>query len=147
MLVIILLCCYTVFTSTPDSTLWWQTYHKIGMMIHTTTIGGSKGGARDAPGVQILSFSCSFRQKVYKIIPLWELASPPGKSWIRHCYDVFIWKRTNLGSFAQEKSIKHRWMMDIESAHITQFVKYLVYCRRSTLRNSIVNKPGGPWIF
>ena len=30
-------------------------------------IGGSKGGARDAPPpIQILSFSCSFRQKFEK---------------------------------------------------------------------------------
>ena len=36
-------------------------------------------------GVQIPSFSCSFRQKVCKIIPLWELV-PPRKSWIRHLY-------------------------------------------------------------
>ena len=42
-------------------------------------IGGSKGGRQGRappPGVQILSFSCSFRQKVEKIIPLWELAPP-----------------------------------------------------------------------
>ena len=44
------------------------------------SIGGSEGGARDAPpGVQILSFSCSFWQKIYKIIPIWELAHPLGK--------------------------------------------------------------------
>ena len=48
---------------------------------NANAIGGSKGGggARDArppPGAQILSFSCSFRQKVEKIIPLWELAPP-----------------------------------------------------------------------
>ena len=44
-----------------------------------------QGGVRDAvhPGVQILSFSCSFRQKL-QIIPLWELAHPSGKYWIHH---------------------------------------------------------------
>ena len=31
------------------------------------------------PRVQILSFSCSFRQKNCKIIPIWELAHPLGK--------------------------------------------------------------------
>ena len=43
------------------------------------TIGGSKGGARDAPppGVQILSFLCSFWQKNCKIIAVLELAPPP----------------------------------------------------------------------
>ena len=47
------------------------------------TIGGCKGGpGTHAPRVQILS--CSFRQKVDQIIPLWELAPPSGKSWIRH---------------------------------------------------------------
>ena len=47
------------------------------------SIGGSKGGARDARpplGVQILSFSCSFWQKIDKIIPIWELAHPPGEN-------------------------------------------------------------------
>ena len=44
-------------------------------------IGGSKGGARNAPspGVQILSFSCSFWRKKCKIISIWELAHPLGK--------------------------------------------------------------------
>ena len=32
-----------------------------------------------APGVQIFSFSCSFRQKICIIIPSWELANPLGK--------------------------------------------------------------------
>ena len=43
-------------------------------------IGGSKGAARDTRsslGVQIFSFSCSFWQKIDKIIPIWELAHPP----------------------------------------------------------------------
>ena len=49
------------------------------------TIGWSKGarGMRTPLGVQILSFSCSFRPKMCKIIPLWELALPqenPGSS-------------------------------------------------------------------
>ena len=48
-------------------------------------IGGSKGGGRQgrAPplGVQILSFSCSFRQKNWKIIVLLGVgASPPGEN-------------------------------------------------------------------
>ena len=43
----------------------------------TVNIGGSKGGARDTPGVQILLFSCTFRQKVEKMIQLWELPAPP----------------------------------------------------------------------
>ena len=37
--------------------------------LHIHSIGGSKGGARDTRpplGVQILSFSCSFRQKIEK---------------------------------------------------------------------------------
>ena len=44
-------------------------------------IGGSKGGARDAPprGVPILSFSCSFRSKNWLAHLLWELAPPPWK--------------------------------------------------------------------
>ena len=44
------------------------------------TSGGSKGGDRDARpplGVQILSFSCSFRPKNRLVHPLWELAPPP----------------------------------------------------------------------
>ena len=44
-------------------------------------IGGSKGGARDASplGVQILSFSCSFWQKNWKIIALLGVGAPLGK--------------------------------------------------------------------
>ena len=34
------------------------------------------GGARDAPGVEIPSISCSFRQKICKITPTWELTPP-----------------------------------------------------------------------
>ena len=42
------------------------------------SIGGSKGSARDfPPGVQIISFSCSFCQTNWKIIALWELAHLP----------------------------------------------------------------------
>ena len=37
-----------------------------------------KGGQGRPPRVQILSFLCSFRKKIDKIIPIWE-------SWIRHC--------------------------------------------------------------
>ena len=54
------------------------------IMAHTGTlkdsIGGSKGDVRDAPppGVQILSFLCN-RQKICKIIPIWEFAHPLGK--------------------------------------------------------------------
>ena len=57
-------------------------------------IGGSKGGRQGrAPplGAQILSFSCSFQQKVEKIIPLWELAPPPQEnpgSATESCSDV-----------------------------------------------------------
>ena len=53
---------------------------RTGNHLQKKTIGGSKGGAKDAPtGVQILSFSCSFRQKNCKIIPIWKLAHPLGK--------------------------------------------------------------------
>ena len=52
-------------------------------------IGGSKGGARDAPpppGVQILSISCSFGGKNGQIIASFRVGAPSsGKSWIRHC--------------------------------------------------------------
>ena len=42
-------------------------------------IGRSKGGARDVrpPGVQILSFPCSFQPKIYKIIALLGVGAPP----------------------------------------------------------------------
>ena len=46
-------------------------------------IGGSKGGRQGRappPGVQILSFSCSFQLKIRKIIGFWELAPPPGEN-------------------------------------------------------------------
>ena len=38
------------------------------------------------PPVQILSFSCSFQQKICKIIALLGVGTPPSrKSWISHC--------------------------------------------------------------
>ena len=48
-------------------------------VMYLFTIGGSGGRQGHALplGVQILSFSCSFYQKVKKIIPLWELTHPP----------------------------------------------------------------------
>ena len=39
-----------------------------------------KGDTRDAPRVHIFSFSCSFRQKICKIILIWEWAHPFGKT-------------------------------------------------------------------
>ena len=58
--------------------------------IHALTIGGSRGGVRDARppplGVQILSISCSFRENLACSRPPLEGSRPPsGKSWIRHC--------------------------------------------------------------
>ena len=41
-------------------------------------LGGTPG--THPLGVQILSFSCSFRQKICKIIPIWELAHSPGEN-------------------------------------------------------------------
>ena len=84
------------FTSTPSS-LVTPTPHSSSLAVpphtphhllypssfvippHTLIIGGSKGvpGTRPPSRVQILSFSCSFRQKICKIIPIWELAHPP----------------------------------------------------------------------
>ena len=45
-----------------------------------------RGDVRDAspPGVQILSFLCSFRQKRLVSIPTLGVGAPSGKSWIRH---------------------------------------------------------------
>ena len=39
-------------------------------------IQGGRQGRAPPLGAQILSFSCSFQQKVEKIIPFWELAPP-----------------------------------------------------------------------
>ena len=51
----------------------WMAFWKM-FIINDNSIGGSKVGASPgAPRVQILSFSCSFRQKNCKIIPIWEL--------------------------------------------------------------------------
>ena len=57
-----------------------------------------RGGARDAPppGVQILSFLCSFWQKNCKIIAVLGVGAPSsGKSWIRHCRPSHMNKWTN----------------------------------------------------
>ena len=51
--------------------------------------GGGCFHGRAPLGVQILSFPCSFQEKICNnnrlAHPLWELASPSGKSVIRHC--------------------------------------------------------------
>ena len=49
-----------------------------------------------APWVQILSFSCSFRQKFEKIIAILGVGAPPwGKSWIHHWPGVlFDWSNS-----------------------------------------------------
>ena len=82
-----------------DLVLVQVSFHKAAPVIHAfrTNPGGADpladrgGGGGGAPGtgvplgIQILSFSCSFQQKICKIIPIWELAHP---SWenpgIRH---------------------------------------------------------------
>ena len=68
-------------------------------------IGGSRGGVRDARpplGVQILSISCSFREKFGVFTPPLEGSRPPsGKSWIRH------WLKFNFGNFSQK--IHRNW--------------------------------------
>ena len=48
--------------------IWWTAFGSSG-----GTKGGG-GGRQRPPGLQILSFSCSFRQNICKIIPPWELA-------------------------------------------------------------------------
>ena len=50
--------------------------------------------------VQILSFSCSFLQKIWKnnrfAHPLWELTPPSGKSWIHHWCGPRISERATI---------------------------------------------------
>ena len=61
-----------IWSSTPPSAL--------------ADLGGGVPGTR-APslGVQILSFWCSFWKKIWKILALLGVGTPPaGKSWIRH---------------------------------------------------------------
>ena len=50
-----------------------------GNLMYTFPLADLRGepGKRTTPGVQILSFSCSFWQKNCKIISIWELAQPP----------------------------------------------------------------------
>ena len=74
----------------------------------TGDIGGSKRGARDARpllGVQILSFSCSFWQKIDKIIDFWELAPPPGEN-PGSATGWFTWQ--SVLTFSSIKAI-HNW--------------------------------------
>ena len=87
-----------------------------------------RGGPGTPPGVQILSFSCSFRQKVEKIIPLWELGLPSsGKSWIRHCFEYTFYNQTLLRIF-----INHTY--DLDSLvpailhHSQQDIHLYIYC-------------------
>ena len=65
--------------------------------------GSATVNRKRPPRVQILSFSCSFWQKMCKIIPIWELAQVLwGKSWIRHCGGLVPEPRANPGSATAE---------------------------------------------
>ena len=63
---------------------------------------GSKRGARKATlGSKFFHFRAVFGKKKWFAHPLWELAPPSGKSWIRHCNvfkvsKILTWKR-NFG--------------------------------------------------
>ena len=62
--------------------IWSESRYAIFLFKHrsiSVTIGGSKGGrqGRAAPGVQILSLSCSFRPKNWKIIALLGVGQLP----------------------------------------------------------------------
>ena len=55
-------------------------FHRIG------GCRGGPGGPGPPLGSKFFQVSCSFRQKIEKIIPILEVGAPPwGKSWIRHC--------------------------------------------------------------
>ena len=76
---------------------WWQ---RQGHLSHSclagpvlaSCIGGSKGGARDAPPGGPNSFIfMQFSAKIWKIIAILGVSTPPwGKSWIRHCRGLLI---------------------------------------------------------
>ena len=74
----------------------------------TLVFGGSKGGARDAPGIQILSFLCSFRQKNLKNIALLgaDAPPPPGKSWIAAVSGEKIMKKWRRKIMSSEERLK-----------------------------------------
>ena len=92
--------------------------------ISFSNIGGSKGDTRDAPllGVQILSFSCSFGQKICNIIIIWELAphlrkilDPPLSKvdfWRKPQMSGKIWLILNFPIFVDffKKSVCHFWV-------------------------------------
>ena len=72
-------------------------WNKYQVLYITVFIGGSKGGARDAPppAVQILSISCSFWEKYGQIIASFRVGTPSSaKSWIRHWYSRHSLKTT-----------------------------------------------------
>ena len=63
-------------------------YQVILTKTHNYPLADLRGaGTRTPLGVQILSFSCSFRPKKLQNNPNLGVGAPPwGKSWIRHCY-------------------------------------------------------------
>ena len=62
----------------------WQIVSDINFTFHCRIQRGRQGRP---PGFQILSFSCSLRQQIWKIITLLGVGpTPSGKSWIRHCF-------------------------------------------------------------
>ena len=77
-------------------------------------IWGGVPGTCAPPGVQILSFSCTFRQKICKIIPIWELAHPP---------------QENLGSATGNYIIRPEWSL---------LLQYLYYISRVLASRSYI---------
>ena len=58
-------------TSPPSSA---DNFISVSLAISVVDLRGAPG--MSPPGVQILSVSCTFQQKICKIIPIWELAHP-----------------------------------------------------------------------
>ena len=68
------------FWNTDLMWFWGNGFSQKVTMTLADLRGGRQGRAPPPPGVQILSFSCSFQLKIRKIIGFWELAPPPGEN-------------------------------------------------------------------
>ena len=80
-------------------------------VIHWRIQGGAPGTR--PPGVQILSFSCSFRQKNWKIIALLGVGAPPGENpGSATVIDRKYWYIDQMEpKNVQKKSPTHHWKM------------------------------------
>ena len=128
---------FPVLSFTYAGRTWWE-QHAVGIhiidLLHSS--GESKGapGTRaPPPGVQILSFSCSFQQIIRKIIGFWELAPPPGEnpgSATAQCFQI---SKTCCKTAKEGRTFEYQHSHDLQQSHRPAFKTSLEFNRHTNI--------------